>query len=132
SSTSASKPEPSGSPAQGTGSSTQSPAPSAGSPSGQDPQASQAPSSTASSTDGSGQGTSPDPALQPDSSAGSAPATPATPATTDGATALHMAREAFDGGNLDLAEEMLQEAENLDPSLAPEVSVARAAIKAAK
>ena len=43
-----------------------------------------------------------------------------------------MARDAFDGGNLDVAEELLDAAEKLDPSLAPEVSVARAAIVAAR
>lgn len=132
SSTFGSKPAPSGSSAQGTESSTQSHAPSAGSHSGQGQQPSQAPSSTASSTGGSGQGTGQDPALHPDSSEGSAAATPATPATTDGATALHMAREAYDSGDYALAEELLDEAENLDPSLAPEVSVARTAVLTAK
>lgn len=43
-----------------------------------------------------------------------------------------MAREAYDAGDYATAEEMLDEAENLDPSLAPEVSVARNQVLAAK
>lgn len=130
SSTSESKPEPSGSTAPETESLTPSPAPDAESPSEQDPQASQAPSSTASSTDGSGQGTGPSRRRQRGSSEESAAATPATPATTDGHSALHMAREAFDRAEYDVAEAMLREVEALDPSLAPEVAVARDAIAA--
>lgn len=43
-----------------------------------------------------------------------------------------MAREAFDDGDFDLAEDMLKEAEDADPSLAPEVATARASIVAAR
>lgn len=77
SSTSGSRPEPSGSPLLETQASLQSPAPDAGSPSAADQPVKPQPS-TASSTSGSGQGTGSGQALQSGSSAVSAAPSPAT------------------------------------------------------
>ena len=138
SSTSGSKPEPSGSSPQETEQSIQSPARDAENPSGLDPAAKQAQSSTAPSTDGSTQGTGRGRARQQDSSAESAPATPATPDTTDlkklddAQEMLHLARQAFDSADYDLAEEMLNEAESMDATLQDKINAAREEVEAAR
>jgi hypothetical protein len=136
SSTSESRPEPSGSSAPEMESITPSPARSAGSRSGTGRRRTQAPSSSASSTGGSTPVTGPSPQSPPDSSGESAPQSPVTPANTeglatDGWEALSLAREAVDDGDFDLAEDMLKEAEG-DPELAGQVELERARIRAAR
>jgi hypothetical protein len=145
SSTSERKQGPSGSNPQGTDPSTQSPAQSAESLSSQDQQSKPAQSSTAPSTSGSSPETGQDQVPQPDSSEESAKATQATPDTTrrpprskadiaranqvsaDAKAALHLAREAFDNGEYDAAEDLLKEA-SADSSLDEQIQAARADI----
>jgi hypothetical protein len=43
---------------------------------------------------------------------------------------LHLARQAFDEQDYDTSFEMLDEAEAMDPSLKPEIDIARSAIDA--
>jgi hypothetical protein len=136
SSISGKKPGWSGSTAQGTDQSTQSPAQSAGSHSGQDPQASQVRSSTAPSTDGSIQGTGPVQQNPRASSVGGTQVPQGTPATTDekknAAEMLHLAREAYDAEDYDLADQFLDEADMTDPELKSQITEARAEILQAR
>jgi hypothetical protein len=136
SSTSAKKQEWSGSTAQGTDRSTQSPAQSAENLSGQAPQVIRAQSSTAPSTGGSTPETGQGQQSQQDSSAEDIQVLPATPATTDekksAGEMLHLAREAFDTKDYDMAEELLDEADLADPELKNQIAEARAEILKAR
>ena len=136
SSTSAKKRGWSGSTARETDQLTQSPAQYAENPFEQDPQVNQAQSSTAPSTDGSTPETGPDqPNLQV-SLEGDIQVRPGTPATTDekknAGEMLHLAREAYDSGDLDTADEFLDEADLSDPELKDQITAARAEILAAR
>ena len=108
----------------------------AGSLSGQDLLPKLAESSTAHSTDGSTQETGPDQQSLLDSSEVLAPAPPVTTETTsekiDAHEAIKLARDAFDSGDLDMADELLDEADLTDPALEPEISAARAEVMKAR
>lgn len=66
------------------------------------------------------------------------PPTPVTPETTeskeidDAKEMVHLARQAFDSKDYQLAEELLDEADGMDPSLAAEISAARTTVLQAK
>jgi hypothetical protein len=132
SSTSAKKRGWSGSTARETDQLTQSPAQYAENPFEQDPQVNQAQSSTAPSTDGSTPETGLGQQSPQASSAEDTQVLPATPATTEEKKTademLHLAREAFDAEDYDMADELLDEADLADPELKDQIAAARAEI----
>jgi hypothetical protein len=138
SSTSGNKPDKSGS--SGT-QDPRSPAPDVESHSGKDQPASQARSSSASSTDGSTPETGSAPQSLQASSEESAAATLLTPGlvpdvpedpTSTAAEFIAAAHSAYEARDYDLAENLLAEAERLDPTVSADLDVAHAGIAAAR
>jgi hypothetical protein len=93
-------------------------------------------SSTAPSTDGSTQEIGQGQLSPKDSSADEMSVTPAIPATTEekktAADMLHLAREAFDAEDYDMADELLDEADLTDPALKGQIAEARSEILRAR